>query len=108
MVKSSAKIKFFIQFFVLAGTFVAYDTVNGITDLELNGVAAGTFYDGTTVYIGHSDNSECFNQLNCPSRISTNSSGPGGEFEVKVEKFEVRVEIFEVRVEKFEVRVEGF
>lgn len=50
------------------GSFVPFDTVNGLSGPKTYGFSAGTFEDGTQAYVGYGDNSGCYAQNNCPGR----------------------------------------
>lgn len=60
-------VNFFIILFYL-GTFVAFDTVKGLSGPSKNGFSAGTFVDGSQAYVGYGDNSPCGGQNPCPGR----------------------------------------
>lgn len=47
------------------GTFLPLD---GVNQPSVNGFSAGTFVDGSQVYMGYGDNSECYNESPCPGR----------------------------------------
>lgn len=59
------------------GTLLQY-TANDVTEL---GFDSGTFYDGSTIYIGTGAMPQCFGQNPSPARLttSTGSKGPGNK-----------------------------
>lgn len=70
------------------GTFINYDTVNGIYDPEYCGFKAGFYADGTDVYVGSVNNAVCFNESLVPTRLSTNYPAGGYTPSCGVETFE--------------------
>lgn len=61
----------------LAGNFLAYNPALYIDDPKIDGVVAGTYYDGSPVYAGRGDNSANGGLKPCGGRISVGPSSPG-------------------------------
>jgi hypothetical protein len=59
------------------GTFMNYDAVNNKLAPTVNGFKAGTYADGSSVYVGLGNNSACFAESMAPCRIKPSDPGAG-------------------------------
>jgi hypothetical protein len=58
------------------GTLATYDVVNDKTAPIRNGFSAGTYVDGSNVYVGLGDNTACFGETMAPCRLK--ATDPAG------------------------------
>lgn len=61
----------------MLGTFIQYDIKTDRGGPIIEGLLAGTYIDGSKVYVGHGYNEPCNGQMIAPARIRVDENGPG-------------------------------